>query len=189
MFMRKGHRGDLPGVYNSWIVAPPTLYYVSYILPLARECSLILGEREYALQRTTTENSKQIIPEKELRGHRPDFHIHVSVCDLHIYVFPRSICLLWCRKYVDRSGEYINRSHTHECGNWAWGRAISRKVIYKWVYRCSVESQKYKLGDIRKEWPHTQARQKIYQKISEVTVHIVFTVYSKRSIQKPEADY
>jgi hypothetical protein len=30
---------------------------------------------------------------------------------------------------------------------------------------------------------------KIYKKISEVSVHIVFTVYSKRSIQKPEANY
>ncbi len=89
MFMRKGPLGDLPGVYNSWIVALPTLYKVSYILPLARECSLILGEREYALQRTTTENSKQIIPEKELRNHSPDFHIPVSVSDLHIYSHDR----------------------------------------------------------------------------------------------------
>jgi hypothetical protein len=35
-------------------------------------------------QRTNTENSKQICPEKELRGHSPNFHIHVSVCDLCI---------------------------------------------------------------------------------------------------------
>jgi hypothetical protein len=37
-----------------------------------------------ALQRTNTENSKQIFPEKELRGHSPNFHIHVSVSDLYI---------------------------------------------------------------------------------------------------------
>jgi hypothetical protein len=36
-----------------------------------------------ALQRTKTENSKQIYPEKELRGHSPKFHIHVSVSDLY----------------------------------------------------------------------------------------------------------
>jgi hypothetical protein len=29
-----------------------------------------------ALQRTNTENSKQIFPEKELRGHSPNFHIY-----------------------------------------------------------------------------------------------------------------
>ncbi len=38
----------------------------------------------YALQRHNTENSKQIFPEKEFRGHSPNFHIHVSVTDLYI---------------------------------------------------------------------------------------------------------
>jgi hypothetical protein len=33
---------------------------------------------------------------------------------------------------------YINRSQTHECGNWGWGRAIPRKRIYKRNWRCSV---------------------------------------------------
>ncbi len=37
-----------------------------------------------ALQRTNTENMKQIFPEKEMRGHNPNFHIHVSVSDLYI---------------------------------------------------------------------------------------------------------
>jgi hypothetical protein len=32
------------------------------------------------LQRHNTENSKQILPEKKLRGHSPNFHIHVCVC-------------------------------------------------------------------------------------------------------------
>ncbi len=50
-----------------------------------------------------------------------------------IYIFPGPVCLFCCRKYVDRSWECINRSHTHECGNWDWGRAIPRKGI-----QCSV---------------------------------------------------
>ncbi len=58
---------------------------------------------QYTLQRTVTENFKQIFPEKELHGHRPNFHIHVSVRE--IYIFPPSICLFCCRKYVDRSWE------------------------------------------------------------------------------------
>ncbi len=41
-----------------------------------------------ALQRTYTENSKQIIPEKKLCGHSPNFHIHVSVSDLYIPELP-----------------------------------------------------------------------------------------------------
>jgi hypothetical protein len=39
---------------------------------------------DLTLQRTNTENSNQIFPEKELRGHSPFFHIHVSVSDLYI---------------------------------------------------------------------------------------------------------
>ncbi len=36
------------------------------------------------LQRHFTENSKQIFPEKELRGLSPNSYIHVSVCNLYI---------------------------------------------------------------------------------------------------------
>jgi hypothetical protein len=55
-----------------------------------------------------------------------------------IYIFPRSACLFCWRKYVDLSWDYINRSQTHECGNWGWGRAIPRKGIHKWDFRCSA---------------------------------------------------
>jgi hypothetical protein len=54
-----------------------------------------------ALQTTNTENSEQIFLEKELRGHSPNFHIHV--CVWAIYIFPQSICIFCCRKYVDWS--------------------------------------------------------------------------------------
>ncbi len=36
--------------------------------------------------KTQNENSKLILPEKELRGLSPNFHIHVSVSDLTINV-------------------------------------------------------------------------------------------------------
>ncbi len=55
-----------------------------------------------------------------------------------IYVFPRSVCLFCGRKYVDRSWDYINRSQTHECWKWGWGRAIARKGIHKWDFRYSA---------------------------------------------------
>ena len=54
------------------------------------------------------------------------------------YIFPRWVCLFCWRKYVDWSWEYINRSKTHECGNWGWGSAIPRKGIHKWDFRCSA---------------------------------------------------
>ncbi len=44
-----------------------------------------LGEMlHHTLQGTKTKNLKQIFPEKELRGHSPNFHIHVSMSDLYI---------------------------------------------------------------------------------------------------------
>jgi hypothetical protein len=61
------------------------------------------------LQRTNTKNSKQIFPEEELRGHSPNFPIHMSVSDSFI---PRSICLFCCRKYMDRSWEH-KIAHRH----------------------------------------------------------------------------
>jgi hypothetical protein len=42
------------------------------------------GRNISALQRTNTENCKQIFTEKEVRGHSPKFHIHVSVSDFFI---------------------------------------------------------------------------------------------------------
>ncbi len=62
------------------------------------------------------------------------------MCLWVIYIFPGSVCLFCWRKFVDRSSwDYINPSQTHECGNWGWGRAIPRKEIHKWDFRCSAE--------------------------------------------------
>jgi hypothetical protein len=63
----------------------------------------------------------------------PNSYTHISARDL--YIFPGSSC--WS-KYVDRYWEYVNRSQTHECENWDWGRAIPRKGIHEWDCRCSV---------------------------------------------------
>jgi hypothetical protein len=91
----------------------------------------------YTLQRQNAENLKQIFPEKEFRGFSPNFHILVSVSELYILTMGLPF-LLEEILYVDRSWEYINRSHTHECGNWGWGRAIPSKGIYKRNCRCSA---------------------------------------------------
>ncbi len=52
----------------------------------------------------------------------------------HSCVCERSVCLFFCRKHVDQSREYINRSQTHECGNWDWGRSIPFLGIHKWDF-------------------------------------------------------
>ncbi len=97
-----------------------------------------------ALQRTNIETSKQIFTEEELRGPSP---ISTFICLLGIYIFPWKICQFCCRKYVNRSWEYINRSQTHECGNWDWGRAIPRKEIHKWDFLCSVGLERRVAGN------------------------------------------
>jgi hypothetical protein len=42
------------------------------------------GVQKGALQRTNTENTKQIFPEKELRRHSLNVHIHIPRIDLPI---------------------------------------------------------------------------------------------------------
>jgi hypothetical protein len=94
------------------------------------------------LQRHNTENLKRIFPERELRSLNTNFHIHVAVSDL-IYSHNRSAYSA-AGKNVNRSWEYINRSQTHECGNWDWGRAIPFLGIYiNGIFRCSVVCRGY----------------------------------------------
>ena len=63
--------------------------------------------------------------------------ISTFMCLWFIYSHDRS-AYSSAGKYVDWSWEYINRSQTHECGNWDWGRAIPFLGIPKWDFLCSV---------------------------------------------------
>jgi hypothetical protein len=67
--------------------------------------------------------------------------ISTFMCLWAKYIFPRWVCRFCWRKYVDWSWKYINRSKTHECGNWGRGRAIPRKGIYKRNCCCCVCSK------------------------------------------------
>jgi hypothetical protein len=44
-----------------------------------------------------------------------------------IYIFPRSVCLFGCTNM----GISIDRSQTHECGNWNLGRTVAFRGIHK----------------------------------------------------------
>ncbi len=68
------------------------------------------------------------IPRKGFTGPQSQFP-HSFVCERFIYSHDRSASFC-CRKYVDRSRDYKNRSQTHECGNWDWGRAVPKKGIF-----------------------------------------------------------
>ncbi len=56
------------------------------------------------------------IPRKGIARQQSQFP-HSCVCERFLYSHIRS-AYSSAGKYVDRSWEYINRSHTHESGNW-----------------------------------------------------------------------
>ena len=69
----------------------------------------------------------------------------VCFCERLIYFQVRSTYSA-AGKYVDRSWQYINRSKTHECGNWDcwdWGRTNPFLGKHKWNLRCSAGLDKY----------------------------------------------
>jgi hypothetical protein len=96
------------------------------------------------LHSTPQSNCKEPIPKirnkySQRRNCSTTVPISTFICHWAIYIFPRSICLFCCRKYVDRSEEYINRSQTHEGGNWDCLRVRnSQKRNTEWDFRCSA---------------------------------------------------
>jgi hypothetical protein len=78
---------------------------------------------------------KLFFPKQNYNVLSPSSYTYISVRDWHISGIGLPILL---RKYVDRSWEHLNRSQTHECGNWNWGCTFPEKEYIKWDYRCSV---------------------------------------------------
>jgi hypothetical protein len=70
---------------------------------LTEKCKFVVGKESKSrtkqmrlfctLQRHNTKKLKQMFPEKELRGHSPDFHVHVSVSDLYNLIIGLPILL------------------------------------------------------------------------------------------------
>jgi hypothetical protein len=73
----------------------------------------------------------------ELRGHSPNFHIHVSVSDLYIPQIDLPILL---QKICGPIPGIYSMYNTDTYGNWDEGRAIPRKGIHKWDFCCSVST-------------------------------------------------
>ncbi len=60
------------------------------------------------------------------------------MCLWEIYIFPRSVSLFFWRKYVDRSWDYINRSHINvEIGAEA-ALFPEKEYVHKGDFRCSA---------------------------------------------------
>jgi hypothetical protein len=70
----------------------------------------------------------------ELRGLSPNFHIHVSVSDLYSPRIGPHIFLQQNRQIERRN--LINRSQTHECGDWDCGCSVPFLRIFVSNFRC-----------------------------------------------------
>jgi hypothetical protein len=73
---------------------PPEISITPHPAPLCWDSKGFKNIVAWELQRHNKENSKQIFPEKELRGHNPNSYIHVSVSDLYIPMIGLPILLL-----------------------------------------------------------------------------------------------
>ncbi len=63
------------------------------------------------------------------------FHIHVSVSDLYISgIGPQFSTYFPAAEQTDQSWEYINRSPTHECGNWDYAAQF---LFWEYLFRIS----------------------------------------------------
>ncbi len=99
------------------------------------------------------------------------------ICLWAIYIFPRSVSLyilLQEHMWTDSGSARVNRSQTHECGNWEWGRAIPFLVIHKWDFHCSVEKQP---TETWRGWKEPQKNERNLQSLhgAEETKHSLTT--------------
>jgi hypothetical protein len=85
---------------------------------------------------TAIRKFKTNIPKKGITRPQSQFP-HSCVCERFIYSHDRSAYPAAGNMWTE-TWEYINRSQTNECGNWGWGRAIPRKGIHIWDFRCSA---------------------------------------------------
>ncbi len=129
------------------------------------DCTLRLYTAQYALQGHNTENSKQIFPEKDLRGNSPYSNVHVSVSDLYIPLIGLPFLLQEnrCRPRNFFFWEYINLNFFAACNTHK-----RRAQIFKFLRRPGVESIPGLLKSL-------QIRAQIREYLSRYNVEETFT--------------
>ncbi len=76
---------------------------------------------------------KLLFPNQNYNVFLPSSYTH-TVYLWEVFIFPGRSAYSAAGKYVDWSWEYINRSQTHECGNWDWGRTIPEKEYINGIF-------------------------------------------------------
>ncbi len=64
--------------------------------------------------------------------------ISTFMCLWAIYIYPGLVHIFPAAELADRSWEYINRSQTHERGNWDCGRAVAIQGIFVSNFRGGI---------------------------------------------------
>jgi hypothetical protein len=72
-----------------------------------------------------------LFPKQNYNVLSPNSYTHISVRDL--YLSRIGLPIFAAAKSI-RYWEYINRSQTHECGNWDWGRVIPEKEYINGIF-------------------------------------------------------
>ncbi len=98
-------------------------------------CKWRAGENKCLVSIYVFPEMKLLFPNRIIMSLSPSSYTQISVRDLYISRIGLPILL---QGIYGPIWEYINRSHTHECGNWDCGRAIPRKEIHKLDFPCSV---------------------------------------------------
>ncbi len=73
------------------------------------------------------------IPRKGIAQPKSQFP-HSCVCERFIYSHIRSAYFAAGNMWTDPYNIYVNRSQTHECRNWDWGRTIPRKEYINGIF-------------------------------------------------------
>ena len=95
---------------------------------------------------TLQRKSHLCVPRKGIARPQSQF-THSCVCERFIYSHNRVLPILLQENIWPDLGNTVyfkNRSHTHECGNWDWGRAIPFLEMRNWDFCCSAKSELYK---------------------------------------------
>ncbi len=135
----------------------PHIIHPEYFLSTISLLHIPVSPRFYQAWKSSTAETQYCkfetnIPRKGIARPQSQFP-RSCVCERFIYSH-NVVCLFCCRKICGpiRGILYINRSQTHESGNWNWDPAIPFLEIHKWGFRSRVTDPRPSLLALLTPW-------------------------------------